>query len=273
MFFNKELKGNKAKIFVGDPKQAIFLEKNIFDTTALTFKLTHTFRYGGEVVDWINQYGPTHTSNKKTKLLFTGIKNYIATRDIAILIPTWNKILDYLPYLQSNQLTLTETQKKKIKNYTTNHLKYCKREDERHIHNATNTPLSKEDFFDLNNELYLLEYDNNKWGEIDKLLNNKRKKSNSIISTIHGSKGLEYKHVFIDKSCCPEYNNGGWSWKTKDRMFYVAVTRATDTLCCDTNYDPFLMKYYKEHNKKYFNEKLFLFPKMLQYIQGTTKQQ
>ena len=63
------MKGNKVKIYVGDPKQSIYYENNVFDGKARTFTFTHTFRYGGEVVDLINMYGNKHTSNKKTKLV------------------------------------------------------------------------------------------------------------------------------------------------------------------------------------------------------------
>tara|TARA_B100000902_G_C27304167_1_gene914446 strand:+ start:81 stop:1517 length:1437 start_codon:yes stop_codon:yes gene_type:complete len=268
-FFQKPMKQNKLKIYVGDPKQSIFYQNNVFYGKALTFTLTHTFRYGGEVVDWINIYGNKHTSFKKTKMLNESIEEYIQDKKITILISTWNQVLTYIDLFKSQKLSLSAKSKKKILSQIANHKKYTKIEDERIAYNAANiNTLSKLKFFEKKGQLYLLEFSNNKWTELEPLLNNKRKRSTSIITTIHSAKGLEYKHVYLDASCYPEHNRGGWSWMTKENMFYVAITRATESLCTTRRYSPFLLRSVLENIKydKHLLEKVIMFPNMYQFV-------
>lgn len=231
-FFRKELPGTKLKVFVGDPKQTIYNETSIFDNLTdkdIVFTYTHTFRYGSELIDEINKYAPEHCSSQETKttVLHTPLDSFQHDH-VYILIDSWKQVIRY--DLEDYQIVPSGRQKvleaiKKHKEF-----KRINSECNRMFFQSRSNVRDdfQYDYFQRMDKLELLDYMSPKWLKLEDCIlkgSKKRKHKKGTINTIHGYKGNESDYVFLDESCFPMKNSHPISWKRKDRMFYVAVTR------------------------------------------------
>ena len=232
-FFTTKLPSVKAKIFVGDPKQSLYCEYNIFDTIKKEdehLKLTHTYRYGSDLIKYLNNTGyEYHTSFKdKRTRIHESIKIKDCIHDVDfILVSAWKHALNYLPYLQSNECTLWKKGKEKMLTEIEHHKEYVIWKN-KWLSQKRNQ--DEEEYFTANEKEHLLEYRDPKWLEMEEILRIKSKKAKCKISTVHQLKGLEGKHIFLDMSCFPEVNSNPGSIRMKDNIFYVALTRAQKSL-------------------------------------------
>lgn len=241
----------KATIFVGDPKQALYVENTIFDSIYddedVSLTLTHTFRYGSELIDLINS-GPcdTHTaySNKETNIYIGRTIDECIDKIDVILITAWKHVLAYAHLIKENKIFLSKKAIKGIRENIDNHKKYLVWKkiwlDTRREHSLT-----RDDFFELKKKEHLLEYDTNKWEEIETILANLNPKKRSIhqalITTVFQAKGIEFSRVYIDDDCFPEGNTNPGSFRRKDNIFYTAITRCRKYLYMSHRYSPFTL--------------------------------
>jgi len=240
----------KATIFVGDRKQALYVEDTIFDSVHdedVSLTLSHTFRYGSELIDLLNS-GPcdTHTaySNKETNLYIGRTIDECIDKIDVILITAWIHILPYARLIKEHKIFLSKKAIKniqvKIDTHKTYLIWYKIWIDTRQEHK-----LSRDDFFEWKKKEHLLEYDTNKWEEIETILANlnqkKRSKHQALITTVFQAKGIEYSRVYLDDDCFPEGNTNPGSFRMKDNIFYTAITRCRKSLYMSHRYSPFTL--------------------------------
>jgi hypothetical protein len=247
IFFDKKHIGTKAKIFVGDPKQSLYTESTVFDTIKdddIVVQLSHTFRYGSELVKLLNT-GPCtlHSAfpDKKTKVNCVSIEHCVTKMNV-VLISAWKHIVNYTDLIGASQLTVDKKACESVENNFLNHKKYLK-----HFETYQKTydthRMEQEDYFESINEEHLLEFQTKKWGELRNILSSqmgKRKRENvPMITTVNRSKGLEYKHVYVDISCFPDHNTNPSSTRMKDNIFYTAITRSMVSVNMPEKYTPY----------------------------------
>ena len=264
-FFQKKLQGNKAKIFVGDPKQSLYCENNVFDKVKkedVMLQLSHTFRYGSELVDMLNSGPCEHHSafpNKKTKVFYRSLESCVWKVQI-VLISAWKHIIKYTHLIRDLKLAIDENAIKDIRGNIRSHHEYLKW---RAMWQRTyqDHEMSEKRYFEVKNKEHLLEFSNNRWGELESVLdavqkNKKRKKGDiPMITTVHRSKGLQYNHVYVHESCFPEHNTNPSSIRMKDNIFYTAITRCVMSVSIEHKYPPYTLTDMEKHliklHKKY----------------------
>lgn len=240
-FVDTKLPFVKAKIFVGDPKQSLYCDYNIFDTIKKEdehFKLTHTYRYGSDLIKYLNIRGyEYHTTfkDKRTRIHESiEIKDCIHKVDF-ILVSAWKHVLNYLPYLLSKKCMIYKKGKDKIVEEIKNHKQYLLWKDKW----LTNNPkkLDQMKYFTENGKEHLFDYIDPKWEEMEAFLNLEKEKAPCAIATVHQLKGLEGKNIYLDISCYPQINSNPGSIRGKDNIFYVALTRAQYSVSLPRNRD------------------------------------
>ena len=258
-FFDTKLPSVKAKIYIGDPKQSLYCDYNVFDTIKKEdehFKLSHTYRYGSDLIKYINLRGyEYHTSfkDKRTRIHESVKINDCIHKIDFILVSKWKRVLDYLPYLLSNMCNIYDKGKDKIMGEIKNHKIY------RIWHKKwlKNNPesLSEDEYFTKNGQEHLFDYKDSKWEAMEAFLNLKKEKAPCAIATVHQLKGLEGKNIYLDDSCYPEKNTNPGSIRGKDNIFYVALTRAQHSVSLprDRNfYQPYHYTIIEEKLKKMY---------------------
>ncbi len=231
MFFEKQIP-TKAKIFVGDPKQSLYCDTNIFETNKvgdLCFKLTHTFRYGTQLIDLLNNQSEKHTAFpvKKTRVVIDTLANHLTDVKL-ILISAWKHILDFIPFLRESLVTVDSAKLRDIEICIEKHRLFQRWNDKWTQQLGPRGMADKTDFFEHHQKEYLLEFENNKWEELSIVIKNRKKRKRGTgpkITTVHKAKGLEETHVYLHKSCFPEHNTNPCSIHMKDKIYYTALTR------------------------------------------------
>lgn len=232
-FLTKHMEGNKAKIFVGDPKQAIYQDYSIFkNPTNMTFKFTHTFRYDGELIDFINECSPEkHTSFKTSNTVYRkeDFKTFSKRYDtFHILVSKWSDISDF----DLTDVVVDKDGQKNIEKYRKKHREYIQVQNQYH----RSTKMSEEEYFKSVNKLYLLDYSVERYNNVT--FGNKTKKTKRFLTTIHRAKGLEFDNVFLSKGCVPLHTDYG-SVELRENLYYVALTRAKKNVSCSELYYPY----------------------------------
>lgn len=254
----KSITNVKAKIYVGDPKQSLYCKKNVFDNidinTNIVFNLTHTFRYGKGLVNFLNLHNceehtcyPTNTTQVMECSFASFYHNYGAN---VILISAWKNILKYVDYIENLEVRIDPKAMKEIQTDINKHKEYVKF----HKQFLRSTGTDEKVYFESFNKEYLLEYKNEKWEQFVTVFNRikssrKRKRTGVLITTVHRAKGLQYDCVFVDKSCHPLHNTNPSSEKTKENIYYTALTRCKYVVAVSCN-PKYIFGSYKRKDRK-----------------------
>jgi superfamily I DNA/RNA helicase len=246
----------QIRIFVGDPKQAIYgfegrvnLFKHAFyNEMVFNFILSTTFRFSQNVCDMIYGRNVIFSSSKnETDIKYWSLLRKLPTSDTVYLVPTNNKIVtavdDYL--LSGGKAYITEDRCKCLRS----HYQNWKRFETKFKRWMVNKNF--EDIYKLKQQFslelkraknYLWIYSSNGWSKIDNFLMHVESKRDNRISifkgvkdrivfdTIHAYKGREEVNVIIPKDCLPQYILHCKTEFEKHCLYNVALTRATGCL-------------------------------------------
>ena len=230
----------KAKIYVGDTKQSLYCDTNVFETihpkNDIVFQLTHTFRYGNGLVNLLNRMGSEeHTCypEKKTEIVNNSFEAYRQQFDVdVILISSWKRILKYMKYIESSVVEIDKKATKDLQKSINNHKEWSKL----HQQFVDSNFQDEKRFFESKKKQHLLEFTSEKWEEFEVLFHNiranrkKDKDKRIVITTVHRAKGLQYDNVYLDKSCHPDFNTNPCTEKLKENIYYTALTRCKHSL-------------------------------------------
>lgn len=247
-FLEKYMDGNKAKIFVGDPKQAIYQSRHIFEKPAdMIFDFVHTFRYDGELVDFINMrmsdkhtsFGHKNTVHRKEKFELFSKRHH----SFQILVSQWKDLADF----DLTDILVDIKGKNHIKMYRRNHERYKKVLKE-YYESTDYRDTDVKDYFESVDKLYLLDYGINRFTNVT--FGTKKRDTERFITTIHRAKGLEFDNVFLHRNCVPSERSHG-TIRNLENLYYVALTRAKKNISCPVVYFPYEFTQWVKKNHIY----------------------